>query len=197
MRKQECNDRDGESKHATEWRRSSVARTIPVALYSITLGPLRHIGSVANGQFIGRFLRGVACGRGSPADRRSLVRFRRSPQSASTNGFEKRKKKTPLIRARCRRTCVQSAACSTASRRSRSPLTRPRRSSTSSCVLRRRPHPRSRRTPRRLLSFDIAGEERLLQDVTDEALAQGVWVACRGTAEYLPRCHGCAVAEGV
>jgi len=29
---------------------------------------------------------------------------------------------------------------------------------------------------RDVLSFDIAGEERLLQDVVDEALAQGVWV---------------------
>ena len=29
--------------------------------------------------------------------------------------------------------------------------------------------------PRDALSFDIAGEERLLQDIVDEALAQGVW----------------------
>ena len=41
-------------------------------------------------------------------------------------------------------------------------------------MLRRHPrlYPRSRRT-----QFDIAGEVRLLQDVVDEVLAQGVWVA--------------------
>ncbi|KAH9015327.1 hypothetical protein EDB85DRAFT_2295648 [Lactarius pseudohatsudake] len=31
--------------------------------------------------------------------------------------------------------------------------------------------------PRDALSFDMAGEERLLQDIVDEALAQGVWTA--------------------
>ena len=30
--------------------------------------------------------------------------------------------------------------------------------------------------PRDALPFDIAGEERLLQDIVDEALAQGVWI---------------------
>ncbi len=30
--------------------------------------------------------------------------------------------------------------------------------------------------PRDAPSFDIAGEERLLQDIVDEALAQGVWI---------------------
>jgi len=35
--------------------------------------------------------------------------------------------------------------------------------------------------PRDAPSFDIAGEEHLLQDIVDEALAQGVWItrACR------------------
>ncbi len=30
--------------------------------------------------------------------------------------------------------------------------------------------------PRDAPSFDIAGEERLLQDIVDKALAQGVWI---------------------
>jgi serine palmitoyltransferase len=31
-------------------------------------------------------------------------------------------------------------------------------------------------SPREPLSFDIAGEERVLQDIVDEVLAQGVWI---------------------
>ena len=51
------------------------------------------------------------------------------------------------------------------------------------------------------LSFDIVGEERLLQDIVDEVLAQGVWIAragtYRGAPEYPPRCHGGAVTQGM
>ncbi|KAH9009359.1 hypothetical protein EDB83DRAFT_462115, partial [Lactarius deliciosus] len=68
---------------------------------------------------------------------------------------------------------------------------------------------RSRRTPttpapRDAPSFDIAGEERLLQEIVDEALAQGVWTTrarrLRGQelVEACPARHyGGAAAKGV
>ena len=67
--------------------------------------------------------------------------------------------------------------------------------------------------PRNALSFDIAAEERLLQDIVDEALAQGVWITrarrlrgqelvevqptslslrrCRARSANAPRHQGC------
>ncbi len=55
--------------------------------------------------------------------------------------------------------------------------------------------------PRDAPSFDIAGEERLLQDIVDEGLAQGVWItpagARRGASEYRTRRRGGAIAQGV
>ncbi len=71
---------------------------------------------------------------------------RSPPRRASTSCGTRRRSS-----ARCRRTCARSGPCSTASRWSRSPHTRPRRSSTSTYHLRRHClHPRSRRTPRPL-----------------------------------------------
>src|SRR6266702_7984903 len=98
---------------------------------------------------------------------------RSPPRRASTSCGTRRRSS-----ARCRRTCARSGPCSTASRWSRSPHTRPRRSSTSTydaVPVREAAEPRDPCAPRCTV-FDIAGEEHLLQDIMDEALAQGVWI---------------------
>ena len=50
-----------------------------------------------------------------------------------------------------------------------------RSSAQSSAVTLKAPNP-STPAPREPPSFDIAGEERVLQDIVDEVLAQGVWI---------------------
>ncbi|KAH9032001.1 hypothetical protein EDB85DRAFT_2237926 [Lactarius pseudohatsudake] len=79
--------------------------------------------------------------------------------------------------------CARSGRFLTGSRRSRSPRIPPRQSSTSTCGLRSastyvsaKPPNLATPAPHDAPSFDIAGEERLLQDIVDEALAQGVWI---------------------
>ena len=67
-------------------------------------------------------------------------------------------------------TCARSARCSTGSGQSRSPRTLPCRSFKSICVCQRsNPATPAARDAR---SFDIAGKQRPLQDIVDEALAR-------------------------
>ena len=74
------------------------------------------------------------------------------------------------------------------------------RSATPSASTSTKPVNRATPASRDAVSFDIAGEELQLQDIADEALAQGVWITWArqlrgqelveaGRVLYLPRCH--------
>ncbi|KAN0139459.1 hypothetical protein V8E53_002960 [Lactarius tabidus] len=156
-------------------------------------------------ELIGWILRRIAYRRGSPAHQRHLIRFSAAvPALLDVSASEGINilRNTPSILStlqehvrdiRATRDRVEAIAIPP---HAASPIIHIHllsAASSSSATL-KPPNPTTP-APREALSFDIADEERVLQDIVDEVLAQGVWITrtCRGKAEYTPCCHVCAV----
>ena len=128
-------------------------------------------------------MRRFAYGRGSPADQQDLVRFLRcglgAPHGLYLGGHQHLAEHAidpEHVNVRAIRAVVDRVDAVTIPSHAASPIIHIQlRSATpplSASVKSVKP---ATPAPRDALSFDIAGEERLLQGIVDEALAQGVW----------------------
>ncbi|KAH8986390.1 pyridoxal phosphate-dependent transferase [Lactarius hatsudake] len=147
-----------------------------------------HRISCPYAQPIGGILRGLAYRRGSPAHQQHVLRlFRRgtcAPRGLRLGGHQHLAKQPSILstlqeNVRAIRAVLDQVEAITIPSHPASPIIHIHLRSTptlsaSTSVSAKPPNPATP-APRDAPSFDIAGEERLLQDIVDEALAQGVW----------------------
>src|SRR6266702_1384885 len=136
-------------------------------------------------ELIGRFLRRHAYRRGSPTHQRHLVRLlRRGPSLLAVSASEGINilRNTPSIlstlqeNVRAIRAVLDRVEVVTIPSHAASPIIDIHLRSAATLSPSAKPPNPAAPAPRDAPSFDIAGEERLVQDIVDEALVQGVWI---------------------